>query len=144
MVSAAQVELTLAAFNKQHRMCVHMICESTGISRNDLRYVLVELQRMGKIERLPGKVTGDMVYQRVGGAAADVDEQVCSTRMLGIDERTARSRVIMLKRMKSRLIIEWHPALDLLIADYEGGLKAIDEIVDPKGVQDGEFKHVWS
>lgn len=47
-------------------------------------------------------------------------------QFLWMTEETARDRVIMLQRMKTRLICEWHPVLDVLIKDYERGLKKID------------------
>lgn len=43
-----------------------------------------------------------------------------------MEEDTARDRVIMINRMKGRLISEWHPVLDVLLKDYERGLKQID------------------
>lgn len=146
MVKESDIEATLSAFmHGEEEMCIHMLCKKAGLPREVLRFVLVELQKQGKIERARAKVTGDAVYRLKSNLRiASTEIQQVQRLVGGIDEETARNRVAMLKRMKARLISDWHPIIDILLRDYEGSLTKMDVELDPKGAVDGEFHHIWS
>lgn len=125
---AVQEEI-LAVFYRKPRLCIHQLAEESGLPRSTLRYALVELQKIGRIKKV-SEVKGDNVYQlKHEPKEAQLDTAVSPAYLpvaFGLEEETARDRVIMLKRMKSRLIREYHPILDVFIEDYERGLKAIE------------------
>ena len=43
-----------------------------------------------------------------------------------LSEAAMRGRVLMLKRMKRNLIIDWHPIIDILLNDYERDLRRLE------------------
>lgn len=55
-----------------------------------------------------------------------MDNELGIPELLGLTESEARGRVLMLQRMKARLICEWHPIIDKLIADWERGIRYIE------------------
>jgi hypothetical protein len=62
--------------------------------------------------------------------------------IIGLSEESVRGRVIMLKRMRRLLIIDWHPIIDILLGDYERDLKRVEalrENDDEPDVQDRDF-----
>lgn len=123
-------DIVLAAFSKKPRMCIHTLMETTGLKREALRYVLVELQKNGMIRNV-SEVRGDLIYVRIGEAPVPEDlglDKEHLPALFGLEEREARNRVIMLKRMKERLIIDWHPVIDVLLGDYERGLQHVEGV----------------
>lgn len=120
----------LAAFTTKPALCVHVLMEITGLTREALRSALVDLIEQGAIRKI-AEFKGDSVYARGDEAyvpitlGVDEDHLPC---LFGLDEHAARTRLTMLKRMKGRLIGDWHPMLDLLIGDYERGLKNVESI----------------
>lgn len=153
MIEDQEIEITLAAFLRQPRMCIHQIMEATNLPRAQLRHVLADMVRREQIKRVPAKVSGDQVYELTAlsrlahsAAAQTVLIQVKnpeSIKLLGGDETTARNRIIMLRKMRARLISDWHPVLDKVIGDYEAGLQVLDELANPRDVEEGEFNHIW-
>lgn len=120
-------EIVLAAFQKHPRSCIHQLIEATGLSRPELRYAVVELQKLKLIKRA-SEVKGDLVYELVDKQVHHAEPVLAQTLQykFDIDEDTAKRRVVMLKNMKARLIPDWHPIVDKLLGDYENGLKAIE------------------
>lgn len=128
----ATAEMTvLAAFNKQPRMCIHKVMDATGWTRDYAKIVLNGLVKEGTLRRTSvGKA--DYVYHRTQREAV-VDPDLGLDKghvplLLGLTESEARARVSMLHHMKTRLIKDWHPIIDKLIADYERGLQSVESI----------------
>ena len=48
--------------------------------------------------------------------------------VIGLSEEGVRGRVIMLKRMRRLLIVDWHPIIDILLGDYERDLKRVETL----------------
>ena len=123
-------ETVLAAFHQRPRSCIHQLIEATGLSRAELRYAVVELQKL-KLIRKVSEVKGDYLYELVNKQVHRTEPIIAGGALsihykFDVDEDTAQRRVVMLKYMKSRLIQEWHPVLDKLLEDYESGLKAAE------------------
>lgn len=120
----------LAAFTKKAALCIHVLMEITGLSREALRAAIVDLVEQGAIRKI-AEFKGDSVYARAGDAyvpltlGVDEDHLPC---LFGLSEKEARNRLSTIKYMKNRLISEWHPALDKVIEDYERGLKSVESI----------------
>ena len=138
-------ETVLQAFQSKPRSCIHQLMEATGATRADLRYALVELQKVKLIRKI-SDVKGDYVYELIQEQPhkMSVAENVGSLKYdFGVDEETAKKRVVMLRRMKSNLICEWHPVLDILLGDYMRGVEAVDAARRKlENAEDGEFVHI--
>ena len=123
-------ELVLAAFQKKPRSCIHQLMEATGLARSELRYGIVELQKL-KLIRKVTSVKGDYVYELMDTNVHHTEPVLAGSVMpryeFTITEDVAKSRVCMLNFMKRKLIQEWHPVVDKLLKDYESGLKSIEE-----------------
>lgn len=118
-------EIVLAAFSIKPRMCIHVLMETTGLREEILMYALHRLREDSSVKMEAG------IYSRKNEAFVPsylgLDAQHLPA-LFGLDENEARARLVMLKRMKDRLISEWHPILDKLIGDYERGLKSVEGI----------------
>lgn len=120
--------LVLSAFASKPRLCVHVIMEATGLPREVVLKTASELVRAGELRRIEEGVKGEYLFLRVKdevdiGMARIVPKLPV---LLGLSEDEARARVLMLQSMKRRLICDWHPILNKIIADYEDGLKFVE------------------
>lgn len=119
-------ELILAAFAHKLQICIHELSDVTGLDAKAVAQAVKELQREGSLQKV-----GDGLYQRKGEAYVSLHlglDKDHLPALFGLDEREARNRVSMLKRMKERLVIDYHPILDMVIGDYESGLRKVEAI----------------
>lgn len=130
----------LQVFRRKRWICIHELIEATGISYNQLNKSLVKLEVKGHIQRsqiegsekltLYGLVNFDTLYQPTEGTelhpSHDMSKAGLCSPVVGMTEQDARSRVFMLKRMKERLIQEWHPIIDKIIEDYQRDLRRVE------------------
>lgn len=124
MVQARPAEKVLAAFAEQFRMDLQELTAATGLDAIEVSAAVRELSRRGLLMR-------QHIYSRKGEAYVPLNlglDENHLPALFGLDEREARSRLLMVKRMKERLISEYHPMLDLVIADYERGLRNVEGI----------------
>lgn len=138
------IEKAIAAFKKHPRMCIHVICEHMDIDRSQVKLLLNELTRRKIIKKASARVAGDIVYELLLKLPMENSDSPEPIKLLGGDEKTARNRIIMLRKMRAKLICEWHPILDIVIRDYETGLRNLDFVIDPEGYEDGDFQQIWS
>ncbi len=137
---AGAESLVLAAFSHKPRLCIHVLVETTRLPREVVLKATSALVRAGVLRRVEEAVKGEYLFQLTDeevdvGQLGDKDHL---QPMLGLTEAEARSRVLMLQNMKRRLICDWHPILNKLIADYEQGLKYIEGL--RCGADDDVFK----
>ncbi len=130
-MSESPSTVILAAFSLHTKMCMHVLQKMTGLHRNVLKATLAQMVRDGLVRKVSVDDTddGDLVYTRTQREAyiplnLGMDEEHAPV-LLGLNEDEARTRVHMLQFMKERLIDDWHPVIDKLIADYQRGLKYI-------------------
>lgn len=116
----------LQAFGNSSHACVHVLLDRTGLSPEALGRALSDLQAERVLRRV------DEVFYRTQ-VEVDVPVDLGLDKkhlplLLGMTEDEAHARVSMLMFMKSRLINEWHPIIDKLIADYEKALKIVESL----------------
>jgi hypothetical protein len=122
-----RADQVLAAFRRKPKMCLHQIGEITGLTRGIVRMAVIDLQKRGDIMLLP-EVAGDRVYQLINDDLLDSTNNGTQRipELFGLSEDVAVSRVMLLKRFRDRLHPELHHTLNLIIGDYERGLKALE------------------
>jgi DNA-binding MarR family transcriptional regulator len=131
--------LVMRAFDPTNPlMCVHQIFKATAVPYGRLTSVLGRMQRDGYLERVK-PVVGEAQYKPTEMLHHAARMQRASTDncglMVGLTEEEMSARVVMLKRMKRLLIVEWHPTIDVLLGDYERNLSrllALRESVSPE------------
>ena len=132
---AEDEKMVLRAFGRKHNLCIHELHELTGIQYPELHKVVQRLAARKEIVLTSDVTAGkdDKQYLRLGKVVMG-EEQFIQDRLsplIGMTEEVMRGRVMMIKRMKSRLICDWHPVLDVLLGDYEKDLKRMEALREP-------------
>lgn len=125
--------------------CIHVIQKETGIPYPALLVLLEQLVKEEVLERRPEAILGDdhqyLCWKKPSNRRFNhvnyTDDNM--SPVSGLTEAQMRDRVVMIKNMKARLIISWHPVLDILLADYEQELRRIEAIREPPEKADEEF-----
>lgn len=124
-------QVVLNAFKRRSSLCIHVLGELTSIPRDVLLKITSELVREGHLIRLNEGIKGEYVFCPTSDEG-ETDETPRDENelpmLMGMSEKTVRDRVAMLNCMKSRLIRDWHPTLNKVIADYEKGLRIIESL----------------
>lgn len=112
--------------------CIHKIHELGDIAYPDLLRTLNSMIRKNLIIRVPD-FQDDRQYALLSDGKMTSDQFVPErlSPLIGLTEQTMRDRVIMLKRMKSRLIIDWHPIIDVILRDYERDIGRVEGNREP-------------
>lgn len=130
----------MRAFGRRPMMCIHQLQAMTSIPYVDLLKVTAQLQRRGKIFRTQEMCLGKDDYQfqtRQEDAVAPVQFiEGRASPLVGLSIQDMAGRVVMLKRMRRLLIVDWHPIIDILIGDYERDIKRLRP--EPDDDEDGE------
>ena len=119
----------LTAFRLKPRMCIHMLLEASNLPRATVRQALQVLIKRGDVllkssegsfnDRIYELANSDLVIELPEGTKR-------LPELFGLEEGVARSRVLLLKRFRDRMHSELHPTLNLIISDYERGLRAVE------------------
>lgn len=128
-------KMVLRAFGRKPSLCIHELRELTGIQYPELHKIVHKMIGRNEVALVSDVTAGtdDKQYIKLGKIVMG-DEQFIQGRLsplIGMTEEVMRGRVIMIKRMKSRLICEWHPILDVLLGDYERDLKRVEALREP-------------
>lgn len=120
--------------------CIHRLHALTQIEYPELLRLLDIMARKKHIARVPADGLGpnDRTYALLSSGKMTFDqfEPEKLSPLIGLTELEMRNRVIMLKRMKERLICDWHPIVDKLMSDYERDLKRFEYDRDPPDSDD--------
>lgn len=128
-------KMVLRAFGRKHNLCIHELRELTGIQYPELHKIVARMISRGEVAEVGDVTAGkdDKQYLKLGKVVMG-EEQFIQDRLsplMGMTEDAVRGRVTMIKRMKSRLICEWHPILDILLGDYEKDLMRVEALREP-------------
>lgn len=129
--------LILRAMQYEPWVCIHQILAQTKIPNKLAMRHLARLRELGKVRKVlqPGQ-DDVMVWSHVHyeppdptkiQPASDVQR---ASPVVGLTERQALDRIIMLNRMKERLIKEWHPVIDVILNDYKRDLGRVQGDID--------------
>lgn len=116
----------LTAFHRKPQMCLHVLEEATELSRRVLRQAVVVLQQRKKLRKADHPEGG--IYELVDKSNVPEFSSNRLPELFGLDESTARARATLLKKFRDRLHCELHPVLNLVINDYERGLRVLEAI----------------
>lgn len=120
----------LEAFAKKSSMCLHVLRDETLLDYKELRPVVLGLIQKRLIRAKMGAHSGDRIYELAD--LESVSELVAELPIaFRLSEETVKSRVHMIRRMKASLIEQWHPVLNVMLRDYESGLKSADNLRFP-------------
>lgn len=141
VVYTAEEREVLIAFGRCPNMCIHRLHDLTGYSYPQLLAVCNKLQRRGRIFRNSNVALGkDDQYWSLREQSLELkpdqfkDERL--SPLIGLTEQDMLNRVVMLKRMKRLLIVDWHPIIDVLIVDYERDLNRVQLLREPVESED--------
>jgi hypothetical protein len=118
----------------QHRpwVCIHDIMRDTNLPHKIVLRNLTRLKDLGKVNKvlLPGQedviVWASNAYTPLDPNKLNPSDVTRASPVVGLTESEARTRVLMLKRMKEKLIYEWHPIIDVFLRDYERDLGRVE------------------
>lgn len=125
------------------KACIHRLHDLTSIDYPDLLRLLNSMTRKGIILRDPvlDLSKEDRTYSLLTNGKLTVDQFMPErlSPLIGLTELEMRNRVVMLKRMKERLICEWHPIVDKLLQDYERDLRRAEGEREPPDPDDPDI-----
>ena len=138
----------LRAFGRKSNLCIHELHNLTGLSYPKLLGLMKLLVDRGDVEVVKDTALGKCSLQYISRKEQSMTSiQFIEERLsplIGLSEQAMRGRVIMLKRMKRNLIIDWHPVIDVLLKDYERDLnrvEALREAPEAPDVLDRDFEY---
>jgi hypothetical protein len=128
-------QLVCMVFERKSALCIHELHAYTDISYPSLQLLLGRLIRRGYVTLVGDPEAGkdDKQYMRIGAFGLS-EKQFMTGRLsplIGLTEDVMQNRVHMIKRMKDRLISEWHPVLNVLLGDYERDLQRVRIVREP-------------
>lgn len=133
----------LQAFANISRLDVDELVEMTGIELQALSVTLSNMVAERVLRRSGNVYWRTVVEARIPRFIGEDKHHL--PLMLGLTEAEAITRIRMLAHMKSKLICEWHPIIDKLMADYAKGLELVESLrygaVDYSDVERGELEN---
>jgi hypothetical protein len=121
-------KVVLAALQRHGAMCIHQLHKETQMPYTQLRRLVQTLMKESRVIKVFDEEGNHDRLYKLAFSVEIFDDGVPDKlpELFGLDEETARSRVMLLQRFRDRLHCELHPVLNTVIADYQKGLKAIE------------------